>query len=70
MRINATKYCVKEMEPGSFQCCPVTGPEATGTNWNTGRSLWVLGNIFSLRGWHSTGTGCPERLWSIHPWRY
>jgi len=27
------------MEPDSFQLCPVTGPEAMDTNWNTGASL-------------------------------
>ena len=57
-------------EPGSFQWCPVTWPEAMGTNWNTGGSLWTSGNTFSLWGWWSTGTGCPGRLWSLHPWRY
>ena len=29
--------------------------------WNTGGSLWTSGNTFSLWGWLSTGTGCPER---------
>jgi len=38
------------MEPASFQWCPVTGPEAVGTNWNTGRSLWTSGNTFLLKG--------------------
>jgi len=35
----------------------------TDTNWDTGRTslLW---------GWHSTGTGCPERSWSLLLWRY
>jgi len=27
-------------------------------------------NLFSLWGWSNTGTGCLERLWSLHPWRY
>jgi len=21
-------------------------------------------------GWSKTGTGCPEWLWNLHPWRY
>jgi len=25
---------------------------------------------FSLRGWLGGGTGCSERLWKPHPWRY
>ena len=27
-------------------------------------------NTFSLWGWPSTGTDCPERLRSLHSWRY
>lgn len=23
----------------------------------------------SLKVWLSTGTGCPQRLWSLHPWK-
>jgi len=37
------------MKPGSFQQCPVTGPEATGTNWNTGGAIWTSGNTFTMR---------------------
>ena len=55
---------------GSFQWCPVTGPEAMGTSWNIGGSLWISGNTFLLWGWLSTGTGCPERFWSLLPWGY
>jgi len=39
--------------------------EAMGTNWNTGGSLWTSGNTFLLQGRPSTGTGCPESLWSL-----
>jgi len=31
---------------------------------------WILGNIYSLKGLSSTGTGCPGKWWSHHPWRY
>ena len=60
----------KRTEPGSSQWCPVPGPEAVGTKWNTGGSHWTSGNIFLLWGWLNTGTGCPRRLWSLQPWRY
>ena len=48
--INVYKYLmegVKKMEPGSFQWHPVTGPEARGTNWNTGGSIWEWRKNFS-----------------------
>ena len=70
MYINTWREGAKRMEPGSFQWCPVTGLQAMGTNWNTGGSLQTSGNTFSLWGGPSTGTGCPGRLWSLHPWRY
>jgi len=60
----------KKTEPVSFQQCPVTEPEAMGTHWNIGGPVWTSGNTFSLWGWPSTATGCPERWWSLHPWRY
>lgn len=44
----------KKTEIGSAQWCP--GPEATGTNWNTGVSFWTSGNMFFLWGWERTGT--------------
>lgn len=31
---------------------------------------WTLGRISSLRGWPSTGLGCPGKWWNPHPWRY
>lgn len=37
---------------------------ARGTNRNTDGCLWMSG------GWQSTGTGCPEKLWSFLPWTY
>ena len=57
------------MGPGSFQWCPVTGQGAMGTNCNTGSSIWIWGRTSLLWGWQSTGTGCPERLWSLLLWR-
>lgn len=29
--------------------------------------VWTQGNIFSLKGWPVTATGCPRRLWSLQP---
>ena len=51
------------MGPGFVQWYQMTGPEAVGTNWRTG------GNTFLLWGWPNTSTCCPERLWSLRPWR-
>ena len=34
-----------------------------------GTSGYTLGNTASLKGWSSTGMGCPERWWSHRPWR-
>ncbi|KAK4818318.1 LOW QUALITY PROTEIN: hypothetical protein QYF61_010780, partial [Mycteria americana] len=31
---------------------------------------WILGNFTSLKGLSSTGTGCPGKWLSHHPWRY
>ena len=54
----------------SFQWCQATGQGAMGTKWSTGSSIWTWGRTSSLWGWQSTGTGCPERLWSLLLWRY
>jgi len=41
------------MEPSSFQWCPVTRPEAMGTNWNTEGSIRKSGNTVRVtRYWH------------------
>jgi len=37
-------------ESGSFQRCPLTGPESIGTNRNTGDSLWTSGNTLPHEG--------------------
>ena len=68
--INTWRESAKKTEPGCFQWCPVTGEEAVGTNWNMRGFVLTSGNIFLLWGWPRTGTGCPERLWSLRPWRY
>ena len=67
---NIWREGVKKMEPGYFQWCPVTGAQAVGTHWNAGGSVWTSGNTFLLCERLTTGMGCPERLRSLHPWRY
>jgi len=42
----------------------------TGSNCNTGSSIWTLGKTSFLGGSQSTGTCCPDRLWSLLRWRY
>jgi len=59
----------KGTEPGSSQWCLVTGQEATGKNWNTGGFFWTSEKIFFMWGWPCTGTHCPGKSWSLHPWR-
>ena len=46
----------------------MTGQETTGTNRNTGGSVWTSANTLPLRMWLSTA--CPGQLRSLHPWRY
>ena len=67
--INTWRDGAKRME-SCFLWCPVTGPQAMCTTWKTGGSLWTSRNMFLLWGWHNTGTVFPEKLWSLHPWRY
>ena len=38
---------------------------AMGTDWDIGSSTQTQGKISLLWAWQSTGTGCPERLWSL-----
>ena len=68
MLINISRVGVRRMGPDFFQWCLVTGQGAT--NWSIGSSSCTWGRISLLRGWRSTGTGCPERLWSLLLWRY
>lgn len=48
---------------------PQTGGSYAGKekNRSSGHNLSIT---FSLWGGPSTGTGYPERLWSLHPWKY
>lgn len=62
---------MKRREPDSSLEYPVTVEEATSTNWNTWHFIWTEEIIFFfLWKWSNTGVVFPERLWSIHPWRY
>lgn len=55
---------LKWTEPGSFQWWAVTGQVAVGKIRNTGSTIKTCGRTPLLWGWPSTGTSCPERLWS------
>ena len=70
MFVNIFRACVKRMGPDSFQWCPATGLEATGTKWSIRGSIWTWGRTSLLWGWQITGTGCPGGLWSLLLRRY
>ena len=42
----------------------------SGFKLKEGRFRSDIYRKFSLRGWWDTGTGCPEKLWVPHPWRW
>lgn len=71
--INVYKYQKGGCKEDAASLFPVVASdrtEAMGTNWNTVCYLWTLGNTFSQWVWLSTGTGCPESLRNLHPWKY
>ena len=70
MLINIWRVGVRRMGTDPFQWCPVTGQGAMGTNWIIGSTVWTWGRTSLLWGWQSTGTGCPEGMWSLLLWRY
>jgi len=41
MSMNTWKETAAKMEPHSSQGCPVARQEATGTNWDTGGTVWT-----------------------------
>ena len=69
MRTNTWREGAKRIKPGSFQWCPVTGQVVMHANWDTA-VFPKQEERLSLCGWLSTGTGCPEKLSSLIPWRY
>lgn len=69
MSRNTWRKGAKRTETDSLQCCSMPGQETVGTNWKTGDSLWMPGGTSLLCIWWRTGTGCLERLWSLHSWR-
>lgn len=44
--------------------------ETTGIFWNKRRSQWTKGKTFSPWGQSGSGVGCPEKLCSLHSWRF
>lgn len=58
---------MKRSEPGFSQCCPLTG--GSGRKLKSRKfHLNIRKHLKSPWGWLSTGTGCPERQWSLRPW--
>ena len=47
-----------------------TEQEETASSCIRGGLDWLLGKTSLLKEWSGIGTGCPERWWSQHPWRY
>lgn len=54
-----------KMDPDIFQWCLVPVQEALSANCKTRGSLQTC---TVLCGRLSSGTGCPEKLCSLHPW--
>lgn len=57
MCLHTRREAAKRMEPGSFQRRPLTEQEAMGPTWNTGGSLCMSENTFSMRVteyWHNS----------------
>ena len=56
MYINTWRAGAKRTKPDSSQWCLVTGPEAMGTKWKIGGSLWTSGNalltVRLTKHWH------------------
>lgn len=51
------------MEPDTSQWGSVTGLEKVGTTETQKRLLKPKTRKYSVPGWSSVATGCPERLW-------
>jgi len=56
----------KWVGPDSFHQCPKAEQGSIVKNWNTGNSKQTQGKTSFLWGC----APCPERLWSLLPWRY
>lgn len=67
---HAVQAVKQTLEPGSVPQTQQQGKRQYTKKWNTGGSLWSLGNIYLLWRWLSTGTGCQERLWKLPPLTY
>lgn len=61
-----TVNSAKECPPFFFPVQQLTQQDLN-TTWY---SFWTSGNTFLLSGWLNAGTGCPQRLSSLHSRRY
>lgn len=63
MSIHTRKEGAKEIEPGSFQWCPLPGQDAIGTDGNTGGfcASWprLLREAVEFSPWRSPWTWAP-----------
>lgn len=71
--INVCKYLTRgNGEEGARFLSVVTTNRTRGNEHKQKRfPIWnPIWTLFLLSGWSNTGTGCPEKLLSLHLWRY
>jgi len=64
------KEVVSEAGAGLFSQVTVIGWEVMALTCTRRGAGWISERISSEKEWWGTGTCCPGRWWSHHPWRY